>query len=176
MKRFKLVNTTVKPPRLHPKTGADLRPAVERVGHDVEVILDNGSPLRVEKHRPRIVDHLNEGMYRMQRGGFIRIEEIEDVTAILKKHTMDHKDSMLKPDENVKYEELAHQTVENKTAKAVLMGATSSEDAKKLDSKSEGAVNPDGEPNFVVTAPRDMKVTKKVKPVREESSSEDSIV
>jgi len=174
MQRFKLVNTTVKKPRLHPKTAADLRTAIERVGHDVEVILNSGTPLRIEKHRPRIVDHVNEGMHRMEHYGYIRIEPIEDVTAVLKHHTMVTKDTILKPDENVKYEELQSKPFEKREAKVVMMGESSVEDVKKAESKYEGAVNPDGEPNFSVTASKDMKVNRK-RPQREDTPSGDPV-
>lgn len=169
MKRFKLINTTVKPPKIHPKTGQDLRIMVEKVGHDLEVILDNNVPIRVERHRPRIVDHVNEGMYRLQRGGFMRIEVVEDVTAMLKPHVIDgSRDSILKPDENIKYAEPTHPAAEDRKARVAQMG----EEAKESLGKNEGAVNPDGEPNFVVTAAKDMKVTRKTKILRDEPSSE----
>jgi hypothetical protein len=176
VQRFKLVNTTVKKPKLHPKTGADLRTAIERVGHDVEVILNSGVPLRIEKHRPRIVDHLNEGMHRMETYGYIRIDPIEDVTQVLKNHVMVTKDSILKPDENVKYEEIMKPAEDRKEAKISMMGESSSEDVKKMESKNEGAVNPDGEPNFSVTASKDMKLNRKrAKDVIEEAPLDQTV-
>lgn len=169
MKRFKLINTTVKPPKINPKTGQDLRTMVEKVGHDIEVILDNNAAIRVEKHRPKIVDHVNEGMLRLERGGFIRIEVVDDVTAMLKSHVINgNKDSILKPDENLKYQEPVHPAAEDRKAKVAQMG----EEGKEPTDKLEGAVNPDGAPNFVVTASKDAKLSRKNKLPRDEPASE----
>lgn len=158
-KKYKIINTTVKPPRTNPKTGADLRSAVERVGHNVSFRLESGERIEVERHRPRIVNQVNEGMLRLQRGRYIRIEEIDDVTDILQKHTLENKKAdLFKPDEVVKSEdEVAHASASK--AKAVQMGEDSYQ--QKSGSEAEGAINPDGDPNFVVRAEKNAKRSRK---------------
>jgi hypothetical protein len=169
LKRYKLINTTVKPPKLHPRTGQDLRSTVDKVGHSLEVILDNGASVIIDKYRPRIVDHVNEGMHRLQRTGLLKIEVIEDVTAMLKPHVLDGtKDSILKPDENVKYEAPVHPAAEARAVKIVLMG----EKAVEPTGDMEGAINPDGEPSFVVKATKDMKLTRKPRVREDQPASE----
>jgi len=155
-KRYKIVNTTVKKPRLHPKTGEDLRPTVEKVGHNVAFRSDTNERIEVERHRPRIVSHVNEGMLRLQRGGFIRIEEIDDVTSVLQKHTLDgKKPDLLAPDENARLDDIVAHPSAERVARAVKMGE---DDYKQKSGKeTEGAINPDGDPNFVVRANKNMK-------------------
>lgn len=164
-KKFKVINTTIKKPITHPKTGADLRSAVQRVGHNVSFRLDTGERVEVERHRPRIVSHINEGMLSLQRRGYLRIEAIDDVTDILQKHTFDSKKpDLFKPDDNVKSEgetEAVKAPAQEEAfkAKAVQMG----EDDYKQRSgaEMEGAINPDGDPNFVVKADKNTKRSKK---------------
>lgn len=158
MKSYKVINTTVKPPKLNPRTGQDLRPMTDKVGHNVKFITNDGKEVIVERHRPRIVDHINEGMLRLQRGKFIRIEEIDDVTSVLKKHSFQSNDKLLEPDEVVKEEIIAHPASEKRQAKAVAMGEDSY--AQKGGKETEGAINPDGEPNFLVKTDQVLKKKK----------------
>lgn len=165
-KKYKVINTTIKKPIINPKTGADMRPTINRVGHNVSFRLDTGERVEVERHRPRIVPHVNEGMLRLQRGGYIRIESIDDVTDILQKHTLDSKKpDLFKPDDHVKSEG-RNETVESEVAhssaskvKAVQMGEDTY--AQRSGAEMEGAINPDGDPNFVVKADKNAKRSKK---------------
>lgn len=164
-KRYKIVNTTIKAPRPHPKTGVDQRSQVEKVGHNVSFRLDNNDRVEVERHRPRIVAHVNEGMLRLRKGGYIRIDPIDDVTEILQKHTLGNKKAdLFEPDEGVKSSlddiaEVSHPAAERRVAKAVQMGEDSHE--QKSGKEVEGAINPDGDPNFVVKADKNMKRQKR---------------
>lgn len=154
MAKYKVINTTVKPPRPN-KAGVDTRNWTEKLGHGVQFRNTTGDIIKVDTNRPRITDYLNEGMLRLQRGGFIRIEEIGDVTEVLKKHTLtkDGKlSSILDPDEHAA-NSIAHNSASERVrATAVEMG--------KDDTVARGEnnmVNPDGEPNFVVRADKNLK-------------------
>lgn len=161
MAKYKIINTTVKKPRLGPG-GVDLRSWTEKLGHGVQFRNAAGEIVKVDANRPRITDFVNEGMLRLQRGGFIRIEEISDVTEVLKKHTLS-KDgnltSLLDPDEAVA-NSIAHNSAgERVRASAVEMG--------KDNTVARGEahmVNPDGDPNFVVRADKNLKRKQRFEP------------
>jgi hypothetical protein len=94
-------------------------------------------------------------MLRLQRGGFIRIEEIGDVIEVLKKHTL-NKDgklsSILDPDEHVTNSIAHNSAAERVRATAVEMGNDNT-----VARGENSMVNPDGEPNFVVRADKNLK-------------------
>jgi hypothetical protein len=154
MSKYKIINTTVKPPKLN-KAGVDVRPWTEKLGHGVQFRNMNNEIVKVDTNRPRITDYLNEGMLRLQRGGFIRIEEIGDVTEVLKKHTLSKEgklSSILDPDEHAT-NSIAHNSASERVrATAVEMG---NDDTVARGENS--MVNPDGEPNFVVRADKNLK-------------------
>jgi len=156
--KYKITNTTVKAPKLHPKTGADLRSAVERVGHGITIRPNNNEHIIIQTNRSRIFDHVNEGMLRLQRGKFIRIEEIEDVSEVLKNHTLGNKDDARAAVRGSS--EDVHAAVENRIARASEMGNDSHE--QRGGKETEEAINPDGEPNFVVRADKSFKRKQKV--------------
>lgn len=155
-KKFKIVNTTVKAVRKDPVTGNDVRSASERVGHPVSFLSDKGEIVMVTQSQPRIIDALNEGVLHLSRGGYIRIEEIDDVVTVLKNHvdTSSRSTDLFAPDQAAQVAAPAAKT-EDRSAKAKEMGLDNYAQAsgKELD----GAVNPDGDPNFLVTAPRQPK-------------------
>jgi hypothetical protein len=154
MSKYKVINTTVKPPRLN-KSGVDTRTWTEKLGHGVQFRNTTGDIIKVDTNRPRITDFLNEGMLRLQRGGFIRIEEIGDVTEVLKKHTL-NKDgklsSILDPDEHASNSIAHNSAAERVRATAVEMGKDNT-----VARGENSMVNPDGEPNFVVRADKNLK-------------------
>lgn len=163
--KYKITNTTVKEPKLHPRTNKDLRTATERVGHSVELRTDSGEQIIVTTTRPKVIDKLNEGIMRLQRGRFIRIEEIGDITAELKKHTV--KGDIFAPDKNVTAREVQHPAAD-KNVTASEMGSEKQE--RKSGTEYEGAINPDGDPNFLVRADKNLK--RKSGKKEEEVSSE----
>lgn len=171
--KYKIINTTIKPPRPHPKTGDDLRTAVEKVGHNVKLRLGPTEEVIVERHRPRIIDKLDEGTLRAQRAGFIRIEEVGDMTEIFKKHTLsagaDATKELFTPDVNAPQNvDNAHRSKDRREAKVTEMGKdTHTQDSGK---EEEGAVNPDGDPNFLVKA--DKSLSRKPRINREEAPVE----
>ena len=171
-KKYKIINTTVKPPRPD-KNGKDARSNTERVGYAVSFRDKASNPIVITKDNPRIVDDLNEGLLRLARSGDIRIEEIDDVVTALKKHVYTGKavseadklgskakrqvstsQSLFAPDENVEDGSGVHVSHARK-AKAIEMGKDGH--AQESGTEHEGAVNPDGDPNFLVTVNKDLK-------------------
>jgi len=166
--KYKIINTTIKPPRPNPRTGEDMRPAVEKVGHNVKLRMGPTEEIMVERHRPRIINSLDEGILRAQRAGFIRIEEIENVNEVLKKHTLSSEDKsevLFSADEHAGIADL-HATTSRRGAKAVEMGKDTY--AQNAGTESSEAINPDGDPNFLVRA--DKSVARKTRPVNREES------
>lgn len=125
--KFKVSNDTIKKVL---EGERDTRPLIERVGHPVTFTDADGRHHMLTQHQPGIfVERLTPGMLALRDEGLVRIEQVDDITTVLKAHTLK------KP---------AKVESEQRKAKAVAMGAEEVKD-------SEG-VNPDGEPNFVVTA------------------------
>jgi len=166
--KYKITNTTIKAPRINPRTGLDMRSAGERIGHGVSYITDDGKKVIVQVNRPSIVDHLNEGMIRLKRGKFVEIEEIDDVSSVLKKHTLNAQRDILTPSEHVKVEDVSHPAAD-RAARVVEMGLD--DHSQKSGKEIEGAINPDGEPNFFVKADKNMKRKTKASDVKEEGET-----
>lgn len=161
MSKYKVINTTVKPPKLT-REGKDPRNWTEKLGHGVQFRNPQGDIVKVDTNRPRITDYLNEGMLRLQRGGFIRIEEIGDVTEVLKKHTLgkgDKLSSLLEPDEAVTNSIAHNSSAERPRASAVEMGKDNT-----VARGENHMVNPDGDPNFVVRADKNLKRKQRFEP------------
>jgi len=197
-RKYKIINTTIKPLRRDPKTGADLRSSTEKVGHPVSFRNEKDQVVLVHQSQPRIVDELSEGILRLQRGGFIHIEEIDDVITALRQHAVPPKaqavaaapaadkakpkpsapvapapkappeaapeaqfftPDLFAPDP-VAAQELSaddggtHPSAARQ-AKAVEMGRDTYE--QEGGREYDGATNPDGDPNFLVTASKKMK-------------------
>ena len=147
--KYKITNTTIKQPRLHVKTGQDVRSCVERVGHGITIRTNDNAHHIVQVNRSKIFDHLTEGMLRLHRGNFIAIEEITDVSEVLRNHTLEPRRAA--PGQEV----ITHVSAENRMAKASEMGTDSHE--QRGGKETDEAVNPDGDPNFVVRADKSFK-------------------
>ena len=131
--QFKVTNITAK------TAGVDIgrydRTATETVGHPVSFQDQDGKPIMLQQGQVTIVSRLDSGLLNLRRGGFVRIEEVKDFADVLGEHA--YKPSM------------QEQNAATRRAKAVPMGQNFSEDSIANDA---GAVNPDGEPNFVAKA------------------------
>lgn len=147
--KFRITNTTVKAPRLD-QNGKDLRTAVEKVGHSVQfrTNLDTPTPRpqTLRQGQSTLVDNIDPGLLNLQRGGFVKIEKIKDISAALKEHSLQQK---TKKSEKVKAAGEARSSAEKK-ARAVEMGQDTHE--QRGGSEKEDAVNPDGNPNFLAQA------------------------
>lgn len=170
--KFKIINTTIKPERIDPVTKKDLRTAIERNGHPVSFPdATTGQTVLVTQGRPRLVDQLSPGIEGLARGGYIRIEVIQDVVVALRQHAYKPETAPAKgakkeeapaedlfspdqaaSDEYRKQDEERTKEAEIRTAKASEMGVTS---------PMEEGINPDGKPNYEVTAPRGSKSNKR---------------
>lgn len=144
MRRFKVVNTTVKPKRICPKTGRDLRETVEKVGHAVQFRDNKDSIVSVPVSRSRIIDEkdVTSQLLNLRRGGFVHIEVIEDIVEELKKYSIQKA-----ADKHA----LRHNGERPIRARAIEMGKD--DHSQKGGSEHEDAVNPDGNPDFVAQAP-----------------------
>lgn len=156
--KYKITNITVKEPRLHPRTKRDLRSALEKVGHPVSIRDDSGNPYPLFQNRSKIVSDLSEGTLSLARGGFITISPLDDVVVALKDHTLQTKERTspgVRPASGAgrhSSEEVSDHGVNRRKAKAAEMGQTPTQE--EIHSQPEiGVVNPDGRPNFEVTAP-----------------------
>jgi len=139
METFEISNITVKPPRLDPKTGKDLRKAIERVGHGVsyrEGDPPNDRVILLMPGRPRLLHNVPASLLTLREQGYVSIKRINSVVEKFEGHTYKAPpriQQMPKPKSEERY-----------PAKVAEAGAPS---------RYEGAVNPDGDPNFVVVAP-----------------------
>lgn len=171
--KYKVTNTTVKPPRLDPKTKKDLRTMVEKVGHVVTFADSTGRKHTLYQHKPAIVSEVNQGILNLQQGGFVKIERVDDISEILKSHTAKTHTAPVAPtgtpmpqlsfdsplngadtvDETPNYGEPMSNHGINRRAHAAEMGLT----GHSSDTTETGSVNPDGAPNFAVTAKHNAK-------------------
>jgi hypothetical protein len=165
-KRYKVINNTIKAPRRDPKSGKDLRPLIEKIGYNISI-----GPQGLTPKPPRnftILSDLDEGVLKLYNSGLVRIEEIEDFATLLKKHAAPTSDDVLHEEapaaESMPEPEAPAPVevpkAEPKRAHAVEMGKDERENQEKhahqeIGSENSDAVNPDGKPNFQVTAESD---------------------
>lgn len=157
-KRYLIYNATRMEPKFCPKTGEDLRTTRQRVGHAVS-IRDRNDDVKLipAGGRPALVDEITPGMLALaspdEYGNVhIRIKEVDDVMEALKDHVMPAKAAPVRqqafpggvPPNSPTPAPVARQ------AKAVEMGKDTHTQAGG--SEHEGAINPDGNPNFLVRA------------------------
>lgn len=143
---YRITNTTVKKPRLD-KNGKDLRTAQEKVGHYVSFKDDRGTIVRLPPSRSAIVRTLDTGLLNLREGHYVRIEQIEDIASALRSHKAEEAEA--KPASKKKTSK--KKTTKKPGKRARKAKATEMGDTPKP-GEYEGAVNPDGEPNFVATA------------------------
>lgn len=156
-KRYLLSNITVKAPRINPQTGKDERTAIERGGHAISYRDAQDRVMLIQPNStPHIVSDLNEGILRMHHEGLMGVKEVKDFSEILAMRQAagerTERRGVKKPQTPAFREEA--KPAGRRQARAVEMGQDSSRQRQEADaSESQGAVNPDGEPNFVVRAP-----------------------
>lgn len=144
--RYKVTNTTVKPPRPNAQ-GKDTRTAVEKVGHLVKFVEGQHERILLPG-QARIVADLDDGLRGLEHGGFVRIEKYSSTAKSLKDHVYQSQ-----VDKQVVRETIKKDNSGGSRAKAVEMGQDTYQ--QKTGQEYEGAVNPDGDPNFLVRAKRD---------------------
>jgi hypothetical protein len=141
--KFKITNTTVKPQKV--VNGQDVRSATERRGHAVSFRDERNNPVMLQAGQSTIISNVDGGLLGLQRGGFVKIEPLKDITSALEEHAY-------KPTTHVHNQKV-------RKAKAAQMGLESKD--LKGGSEHEGAVNPDGDPNFLVKAPKKSQTRQK---------------
>jgi hypothetical protein len=141
--KFKITNTTVKAQRI--VDGKDVRSAVEKKGHAVSFRDERNSPIMLQAGQSTIISNLDSGLLGLQRGGFVKIEKIDDIATALQEHA--YKPTAQQHNKQVRKAKTAQMGVENYKQKG--------------GSEHEGAVNPDGDPNFLVKATRKAKPRQK---------------
>ena len=170
-KHFKITNTTIKPKRLDPTTGADLRRVHERVGHGVSYRDDSNNSITLPPDgKPRFLSKRNPGIDRLAAEGLISVEEVDDITTSMRAHVMSGAVAGASAAATTTTTTTAATTDTTTTAaaavRAVEMGESSEDALAAAANEYEGARNPDGEPNFVVKA----KNTKKKEPTQAASA------
>jgi hypothetical protein len=167
--KYKITNTTIKAPRLN-ADGVDVRKAIEKVGHGVSFRDDKNGLIAIHaRDNPRIMNEVSEGMYRLQAGGLISIEEIDGVAAVLRDHAQSRTANapVSEAGQPAKGDDGRRRAVVNE------MGKGNEASSPESTQEYPGAVNPDGAPNFVVTAPNRSGNGKKDK--QEKSSTLDAV-
>jgi hypothetical protein len=150
--KYLVYNVTRKPPRLCEKTGRDLRTLSEKVGHGVSFRDSKGtSYIIVAGGQPRMIDELTPGIIALATGTApsIRVKKIDDVMEALQDHTLASQ-AAPKP--------RAFPSGAPELGVAALSKGLATEMGKDTHeqrggSEHEGAINPSGDPNFLVRAP-----------------------
>ena len=133
---FKITNTTIKPPRI--VKGVDQRSIRERRGHFLEI------PESPGKDAPRKLLHpghfmtttyIDNWLAQQEAAGECKIEPVQDMGALLDQFRNQAQPKTL--------DKAISEPVKPQGARAVESGSPG---------QDEGAINPDGKPNFVVTA------------------------
>lgn len=161
--KYEITNTTIKAPRIDPKTKKDARSVLERVGHAVSLRENESTrPIPLYQNRRTIVPTVTEAMLRLKNGGMISIKPIEDITTALKDHTIGGDSRRLGQEVRNEIMNSGHsEDVAIKKASVVEMGKDTYSDSKSMDNSD--AVNPSGEPNFVVKASNSKRMRKNQK-------------
>lgn len=154
--RYKVINTTVKKPRLDPVTKKDMRTAGERVGHSISIRLLGGQSVMVTPQREGIVPYVDEGMLKLVREGKIVIQKFGDVTQVLADHALTSKAVAAAEPKNPA-RSADHGTGRAQDQRNVAHAVEMGRDDYREGTSTEyaGATNPDGNPNFLVTATKD---------------------
>jgi len=139
--KFKITNTTVKPARI--VDGKDQRKVSERVGHSVQFTDHRDQVVMLGPNKFALTETIDAGLMALERGGMIRIDPIDDITVALREYRQQGVDGK----QAIKTEAAKS---EPRRANSVEMGLD--KHTSKGGIEHEGAVNPNGDPNFVVKA------------------------
>jgi len=155
-RRYIVTNATIKEPRLGP-SGKDIRKLQEKNGYVVQFRDAIGNVRMVTPKKwggnPVMVTDLTEGLFDLFHKGLIDIEEIDDISTTLKKHTLNRPAAINEPRAVLDQDKPQNSQPEKKKAHAVEMGGSVSEKERSQETYP-GAINPDGDDNFTVIAPR----------------------
>lgn len=151
-RRYKIINDTIKPLKLNSK-GQDMRPNRDKTGSAVQFYTDESPSAKlvtIYQNKSTIVDELTNQIMGLHKRGKIIIETINDITDELKSFSVKPENGAptnvyKAPEKKIPVEDTHKPIPDDIKAKATPSGDVAHE---------EKLVNPDGEPNFVVKAPR----------------------
>ena len=163
--KYQVRNITRKP---KPAQGPDTRTTIEKRGHFVAYRNAQGNNVMLRPDEVKIINEPNEDIISLVTTGYLSCEPLKDITDALQNHTGSTSRKKKGNPEADTTAELAQATAignRARQARASMMGETqNSKGVTELEHTSrprkpapelEGAVNPDGTPNFTVTASRD---------------------
>jgi hypothetical protein len=155
--KYIITNTTVKQPRIDPITKQDGRTLTEKNGYMVSYRdkRDQVTVLRASEFRQ--VTEVPDNVWGLESEGLVSVRKAKDVAEELKGHTFKRERRGAKapvaadaPVAAPTEEKAEKATRGKRQARVVEMGQDGHRGA---DSPEDGAIHPDGEPNFVVQAP-----------------------
>jgi len=152
--RYMVFNTTRKPPKICPKTGVDLRSNEERVGFNISFRDEMDTSQVVAPGQPaRFTSRIDQGLINLKKAGAIDIKKMNDITDAMDAH-------VAAPARAPRPKATANPNDAPATGQTNLFDApdrsartteTGKEDHTARGGREhESAVNPDGEPNFLV--------------------------
>lgn len=155
--KFVITNTTVKQPRIDPKTKQDGRSLSEKNGYSVSFRDKKDQVVLIRATEHKIVTEVPDSVYALENEGLVSVRRMSDVADALKDHTFSGKRErrgVKAPEPEAPApafkEEGERPAGGKRLARAVQMG----EDGHRgAESPEDGAIHPDGKPNFVATAP-----------------------
>jgi hypothetical protein len=152
--KYRVINTTIKPPK-YDTHGNDVRKNLEKNGHPVK-FKEKDRDVVLHPGQVRLVSELNTGMLSLRNGKYINIEEITNMTSALKDHVFKPEEVATQPAPTAPVEKKEEVKADLPyKVRAVEMGKDNYD--QKGGTEHEGAINPDGNPNFIVQAKRKNK-------------------
>jgi hypothetical protein len=149
-------NTTRKAPKVCPKTGRDLRSNEERVGYNISFRDEmDTSQVVAPGQPPRFTSRIDQGLVNLVKSGAIEIKKMNDITDAMDAH-------VAAPARAPRPKATASPNVAPATStgqmnlfdapdRSARVTETGKENhAARGGREHESAVNPDGEPNFLV--------------------------
>lgn len=152
--KYQIRNITRKP---KPAQGPDTRTTIEKRGHFVAYRNTAGNNVMLRPDEVKIVNEPNEDIISLVSTGYLECVPLKDITDALESHTSKSGNSRRKKtdqeaDTAAELNFATAQGQKSRQARATMMGETQN---TKGVTELEGAVNPDGTPNFTVTATKD---------------------
>lgn len=150
--KYQVQNITRKP---KPAQGPDTRTTIEKRGHFVVYRNATGNNIMLRPDEVKIVNEPNEDIISLVTTGYLTCTPLKDIADALGNHTGKGASRRKKTDQEAETAaDLNYATQQGRKARqarASMMGET--QETKGV-TELDGAVNPDGNPNFTVTANR----------------------
>lgn len=157
--KFQIRNITKLPRPLH---GPDTRTVIQKKGHYVSYRNAQDKVIMLRPDEVKIINEPNDDIITLVSQGYLSLQPLKDITDALQSHSSPGRKRQAKSSVDSEIAVATAQGQRAREARASLMGEAQNEtgvtelesQAKKMPTKPEleGAVNPDGTPNFTVTA------------------------